>query len=315
VASVAVPAPIVIDREACAQMLLCGVDIAAQVYRGNPLRDISLSDLFDAITTDRFRPRARKVGEQMWPTDPASAAAKNVVTVRCLGAVSAGSCGFLSKSFHLHARYYPENDFHGAGFYGGALWSLVAIEAYIAALMGDIGVGPKVYDVFGGGASTTFVMERVRAPTLFDYVEKRPFSLRLLQTIFAATARMHAHHVHHGDLHPGNVLVIDEDNVRVIDYGRSALYERYDKRWTAADYARILDAFNRKQANTKRMYTYERGDALIAEFEGKNARVPSADERRRETDAFDRGWAAARIAAGLPPAPPPAATPAAPAAD
>jgi 3-deoxy-D-manno-octulosonic acid kinase len=64
----------------------------------------------------------------------------------------------------------------------------------------------------------------------------------LLPQVSDVMARLISHHIHHVDLHPGNVLVDAEDRICLVDFDKTArvtltkaeLAERYHRRWQRA---------------------------------------------------------------------------------
>jgi len=84
----------------------------------------------------------------------------------------------------------------------------------------------NVYEIDRDGGATFYTMELLSGVRLGQVLEKldgatlaRPYALAIIRDIGAAITHAHARGVVHGDLKPSNVIVTQDGQVRVLDFG------------------------------------------------------------------------------------------------
>jgi len=91
-----------------------------------------------------------------------------------------------------------------------------------------LGVGPSLHDSYAccskfGACYGIIVMDRVKGVTLREWLNSRnhtPTQLeRIRDALQHAIEKLHKGGVYHNDLHPGNVIVVNNRDIRIIDYG------------------------------------------------------------------------------------------------
>lgn len=92
-------------------------------------------------------------------------------------------------------------------------------EAEITKKMGDLGIGPKLYDVYHCNDNNKpkyyFVMQYMNQGSLDSYMEKNKLKTlkpQLINSIITKLQKMHDNGYIHNDLHPGNILVNKKKN-------------------------------------------------------------------------------------------------------
>lgn len=87
----------------------------------------------------------------------------------------------------------------------------------------------QLYEVMASKAKIYFVMEFVRGGELFNKVSKGKLRVEVarkyFQQLICAVDYCHSRGVYHRDLKPENLLLDDEGNLKVSDFGLSALAE------------------------------------------------------------------------------------------
>jgi predicted Ser/Thr protein kinase len=140
------------------------------------------------------------------------------VRSRCYKTISLDTCNYLSKSVRN-----PDNTtfYNFSGFDVGKLGKLRLLknEVFITALMGEVGIGPKVYDY----SFDEFIMQYLPFMTLDAYLKTKPFTFSLFQEIAMTISKMHSYQVCHNDLHPKNILVSSLDS-RNLDGNKFKIY-------------------------------------------------------------------------------------------
>jgi predicted Ser/Thr protein kinase len=112
-------------------------------------------------------------------------------------------------------------------------------EVAIARLMGEHGLGPRIYDTFLCKNSFFMVMEKIVGQTY----SKTPKTPELKNKLRAVVNEMHRLGIYHKDLHQNNVLIRNTDSkIFIIDFGRS-------------EYLKQMSRYQRFQAVQKDLQT------------------------------------------------------------
>lgn len=91
-----------------------------------------------------------------------------------------------------------------------------------------LGVGPPLHDSYAccskfGVCYGIIVMDRVKGVTLREWLNSQNHTPAQIEKVRAALLsaieKLHKGGVYHNDLHPGNVIVVNNKDVRIIDYG------------------------------------------------------------------------------------------------
>lgn len=88
----------------------------------------------------------------------------------------------------------------------------------------------KVYDLFEENGTAYYVMEYIDGGSLSDLIEKKGSlseeeTLKYTRQIASALQYIHAHNMNHLDVKPGNVLLRQNGDVVLIDFGMSKNYD------------------------------------------------------------------------------------------
>jgi serine/threonine protein kinase len=86
---------------------------------------------------------------------------------------------------------------------------------------------PNLVEFYGHIDGVGLVIQAIDGIRLDTKIEARPFPSDAIKLKWANQLIRAIHHIHsfglsHGDISPGNVLIDSEDNVKLIDFGRSA---------------------------------------------------------------------------------------------
>lgn len=97
----------------------------------------------------------------------------------------------------------------------------------------------KVLDVFEENGTAYYVMEYIDGGSLSDMIEKQGFlseeeALRYTRQIASALQYIHAHNMNHLDVKPGNVLLRQNGDVVLIDFGMSKNYDLAGEQTTSS---------------------------------------------------------------------------------
>jgi hypothetical protein len=97
--------------------------------------------------------------------------------------------------------------------------TIIENEAEITKKMGDLGIGPKVYDIYHCNDNNKpkyyFVMQYMNQGSLASYMDKNKLKTlkpNLINSIMNKLQKMHDHGYIHNDLHIGNILVNKNKN-------------------------------------------------------------------------------------------------------
>jgi tRNA A-37 threonylcarbamoyl transferase component Bud32 len=97
--------------------------------------------------------------------------------------------------------------------------TIIEKEAEITKKMGDLGIGPKLYDVYHCNDNNTpkyyFVMQYMNQGSLYSYMYKNKLQTLkpdLINSIITKIQKMHDNGIIHNDLHFGNILVNKKKN-------------------------------------------------------------------------------------------------------
>lgn len=90
-----------------------------------------------------------------------------------------------------------------------------------------LGVGPAVHDSYAccskfGACYGVIVMDRVKGVTLREWLngQRTPKQIETVrEALLGAIEKLHKGGVYHNDLHPGNIIVVNNKEIRIIDYG------------------------------------------------------------------------------------------------
>ena len=97
----------------------------------------------------------------------------------------------------------------------------------------------KVLDVFEENGTAYYVMEYIDGGSLSDLIEKKASlseeeTLRYTRQIASALQYIHAHNMNHLDVKPGNVLLRQNGDVVLIDFGMSKNYDLAGEQTTSS---------------------------------------------------------------------------------
>ncbi|HET9049081.1 MAG TPA: serine/threonine-protein kinase [Chiayiivirga sp.] len=176
-------------------------------------------------------PHAPTVGID--PAKPASTLPERIGPYQILGLLGEGGMGRV----YLAREEHPEREVALKVMRGMSASSLSRFrrESQLLAKLEHPGIC-RVYaageDVIGGVPMPWLALERVRGHELRLFVEHTQADLaarlRLIIAICRAVQYAHEHGVIHRDLKPGNILVDDEGQPRILDFGIARLSEDTD---------------------------------------------------------------------------------------
>ncbi|CAB4428020.1 unnamed protein product [Rhizophagus irregularis] len=100
-------------------------------------------------------------------------------------------------------------------------------------LMGKVNCHPNIIKICGvttleGETNYSLILEYANGGTLGKYLRGKAATfkwedqLKFANDIASAVLYLHGHKIIHGDLHPGNVLIHQEE-IKIADFGRSRL--------------------------------------------------------------------------------------------
>lgn len=97
----------------------------------------------------------------------------------------------------------------------------------------------NVYDVFEENNTAYYVMDYIDGPSLNDVVKRdgalsEEKALKYMLQIVDALKHVHSHNRLHLDIKPGNIMVDEQDNAILIDFGTSKQYDEVDGENTSA---------------------------------------------------------------------------------
>jgi tRNA A-37 threonylcarbamoyl transferase component Bud32 len=136
-----------------------------------------------------------------------------------------------------------EGELIGEGFYGMVFvkddlalkvakeGSILSEEVEIAEEMGKAGVGPEIHDSIrnSDGDYVAMLMERIEGKTLLQRMEDAGVvgsrEMDILDNFFNRREKMHRAGIIHGDLHNENVMVSDDNKVKIIDWGMARKFD------------------------------------------------------------------------------------------
>jgi tRNA A-37 threonylcarbamoyl transferase component Bud32 len=139
-----------------------------------------------------------------------------------------------------------EGEMIGAGAYGMVFvkddlalkvakeGSILSQEVEIAEEMGKAGVGPEIHDSIrnSDGYYAAMLMERIEGKTLSQRMEDAGDAgvvgfreMDILDNFFNRREKMHRAGIIHGDLHNENVMVSDDNKVKIIDWGMARKFD------------------------------------------------------------------------------------------
>lgn len=131
------------------------------------------------------------------------------------------------------------------------------------------------------------VMERIGGERLTDALERETSRDRVCATIVSSVARqVFVHGVVHGDPHPGNFLVTDDDGVAVLDFGCVLRLDADERRAWGRLFASLVSRDERRAAAELRAIGFEAEDE--SELLGLAATI--VDAMRPGTDAAEIDW-------------------------
>jgi len=85
-----------------------------------------------------------------------------------------------------------------------------------------LGISPKIYEIWYCKGKTVFIMDKLEGKTLEEYLstqndleKKRKMIRKALQTLHL----LHQNGILHGDVHSGNFIVEENEDIYVIDFG------------------------------------------------------------------------------------------------
>ncbi len=96
----------------------------------------------------------------------------------------------------------------------------------------------KVLDYFEEDQRSYLVMEYIRGVNLSDYLERLdvPMSWQeaweMLKPVMSAMEKVHKKGLIHRDLNPSNLIITENGNLKIIDFGASRSFEDYEKTMT-----------------------------------------------------------------------------------
>jgi serine/threonine protein kinase len=98
------------------------------------------------------------------------------------------------------------------------------------------------------GKTISLEMEFLNGTTLGDYLESAApsieFRCKTWKSLYGALSYSYSLGLFHGDLHEGNILVLENNNIKLIDYGTS-LYAKVDSPTDARDAKLLLKLFKK----------------------------------------------------------------------
>lgn len=103
-------------------------------------------------------------------------------------------------------------------------------ESHLLAELQGIPVVVKVLDFFPENGTTYIAMEYIHGKPVDAWVQEKRLAtkeiLKLIRPVFDALVQTHQQGVLHRDLTPGNILVCEDETIKLIDFGSAAELER-----------------------------------------------------------------------------------------
>lgn len=119
-------------------------------------------------------------------------------------------------------------------------------EIKILKRIGKLGVSPKLHDYYlckdKKGFAVYLIMDYIQGETLRDYIKKNNLSQKLKKNIEEAFKKLNKHGIIHGDEHRGNIMVTEDEEVYIIDFGFSQTINEFLKK----KYNNLFDDFSVK---------------------------------------------------------------------
>lgn len=94
-------------------------------------------------------------------------------------------------------------------------------ELAIGVLMGQAGIGPRLVDA----GPHFFIMERLPGKTVERYIQEGKYDRALDRAIQTAIQKMHSFNVYHRDIHPENLMMLPDQQVKIIDFASAQLLD------------------------------------------------------------------------------------------
>ncbi len=106
-------------------------------------------------------------------------------------------------------------------------------ESLLLQLLSETGIAPGAYVLITTGNHTYFTQDFINGLSLPQFINREKqstFNLvsKIIENILYAFKEIHALHIVHGDIHSSNILITDENKIKVIDFGL-ALNTQLDK--------------------------------------------------------------------------------------
>lgn len=117
-------------------------------------------------------------------------------------------------------------------------------------------IAPKIYDAWMDDNNGFIVMDKMTT-TLKQYLKiHRRLSSSKLYEVFMTINIMHENGVQHNDLHSSNIMLNDSKNIYIIDFGKSILKKKLDKKERLDDYVDLLGLSEWDDVNRQEIQDY-----------------------------------------------------------
>jgi Kae1-associated kinase Bud32 len=114
-------------------------------------------------------------------------------------------------------------------------------EIMMAQKAGSLGIGPRVLTWTPDEKS--YIMEYIDGITLGEYIHRGYPCYILVPEIIKMIKILHKNGIYHNDLHDGNIMISNENDIYIIDYGLSSRYPKQNDKFVKDNIA--IDRLNK----------------------------------------------------------------------